>query len=306
MPGAAVPPPDEVAAGRPGLRYLVCGNVTLDRRAGGLFVPGGSAFYSSRTAAGLGATVRVATAAGPDFDPAVLGDVALEIRAAEATTVFENVHEPGGRRRPRVLASAGPNAPMVNGAGRPAGAWRTADVLHLAPILNEVTPREWVEAVRAPVVGLGLQGMLRRVGTDGDVHQPRWTPQPGSLDGVGTVFLGEDELVGQDDLVGRLVAAGVPLVVLTRAAHGCEIHAGPRIARVGAYPTHEVDPTGAGDVFAAAFLLALAGGADPVEAARLGAAAGSIAVEGVGGEALAHIGEARARAHAVRVLSTGS
>ena len=304
MPGPA--PPPEAVASAPGQRYLVCGNVTLDRRAGGLFVPGGSAFYCSRTAAGLGASVRVATAAGPDFDMSVLGDVAVEVRNRPATTIFENVHEPGGRRRQRVLASAGPITPLVNGAASQAGAWRTADVLHLAPILNEVTPRDWVDAVRARVVGLCLQGMLRRVGTDGGVHQPRWTPEPGSLDGVEAVFLGEDELVGQDDLVGRLVAAGVPLVVLTRSVHGCEIHAGPRIARVGAYPTHEVDPTGAGDVFAAAFLLALAAGADPVEAARLGAAAGSIAVEGVGGEALVHIGDARARAHAVRVLSTGS
>ena len=75
-----------------------------------------------------------------------------------------------------------------------------------------------------------------------------------------------------------------------------------RTRRVGAYPTREVDPTGAGDVFAAAMLLALSRGADPVDAARHGAAAASVVVEGVGGEALPRVGEAPGRAARVPVL----
>jgi sugar/nucleoside kinase (ribokinase family) len=63
-----------------------------------------------------------------------------------------------------------------------------------------------------------------------------------------------------------------------------------------------VDPTGAGDVFAAGYLFAIAGGAEPVEAARLGAAAASIVVEGVGGERLDRVGEAFERARSVPVL----
>jgi sugar/nucleoside kinase (ribokinase family) len=62
-----------------------------------------------------------------------------------------------------------------------------------------------------------------------------------------------------------------------------------------------LDPTGAGDVFAAAMLLALAAGQAPADAARLGAAAASIVVEGVGGEALGRIGEAWERRRRVRV-----
>jgi hypothetical protein len=216
-----------------------------------------------------------------------------------ATTIFENVHGPDGRRRQRVLASATPVHPRDLPGG---AAWREVDALHLAPVLDELVPRAWVEAVRARVVGLGVQGLLRRVGSGGEVHQPRWAPGPGTLEGVGVAFLGEDDLVGQDDLVGRLVAA-VPVVVLTRAARGCEVYADGCVARVGAFPAREVDPTGAGDAFAAGFLVALAEDADPVEAARLGAAAGSIAVEGVGGEALARMGEARERSRRVPVLA---
>jgi len=51
-------------------------------------------------------------------------------------------------------------------------------------------------------------------------------------------------------------------------------------------PRPEVDPTGAGDVFAAAFLVRYHEAADPVEAAVFAACAASCAVEGVGTSSL--------------------
>ena len=53
-------------------------------------------------------------------------------------------------------------------------------------------------------------------------------------------------------------------------------------------PCHdrEVDPTGAGDVFAAAFLVRYQETGDPLEAAAFGACAASCAVEGVGASTL--------------------
>jgi sugar/nucleoside kinase (ribokinase family) len=51
-----------------------------------------------------------------------------------------------------------------------------------------------------------------------------------------------------------------------------------------------VDPTGAGDVFAAAFLVALAKREPPLAAGVVAACAASIAVEGHGPSALAGLG----------------
>jgi sugar/nucleoside kinase (ribokinase family) len=121
---------------------------------------------------------------------------------------------------------------------------------------------------------------------------------------VDAAVVGEDEARGDPELVARLVA-DVPVVAFTHGARGCELFAGGRRRRIGVHPADEVDPTGAGDAFAAAFFLALARGADPVEAARLGAAAGSIVVEGRGGEALPRVGEAWARAGRVPLLDAG-
>ena len=47
-------------------------------------------------------------------------------------------------------------------------------------------------------------------------------------------------------------------------------------------PRPEKDPTGAGDVFAAAFLVRYQETGDPLEAAAFGACAASCAVEGIG------------------------
>jgi 1D-myo-inositol 3-kinase len=268
---------------------LAVGHVTLDRTARGL-VPGGSAYYASRSFAALGARARAFTAAGADFPAEALAGVEATIAAADRTTRFENAHGRDGRRSQRVEAAAPPLRPESLPA-----AWREADVLLLAPVLGEVDLRPWARAVHARVAAIGVQGWVRAVRPDGAVVQPRWDPDPADLAGVGAAVLGEDDLAGQGDLVARL-AAVVPIVVFTHGAHGCDVIERGRTRRVGVYPTREVDPTGAGDVFSAGLLLGLARGLGAVEAARLGAAAASVVVEGLAGDALPRVGEAWERA----------
>jgi 1D-myo-inositol 3-kinase len=274
---------------------LVCGNVTLDR-AGEALVPGGAAFYAAGALVALGADVRVLTAAGDDFPRAALAGAAVEVVAVRRTTRFENAHDPSGARAQRVETPAPPLDPA-----RIPAPWREPDVLLLAPVLGEIDPPGFGRAVRARTAGLGVQGLVRAIRTDGAVEQPPWRFDPASLACVDVAFVGEDDVRGQGDLVARLAGA-VRTVVFTHGAAGCEVRSAGRTRRVGVHAAREVDPTGAGDVFAAAFLLARAEGADDVEAARLGAAAASIAVEGVGGEALPRVREARARAARVPVL----
>ncbi len=265
--------------------FIVCGHVTLDR-TGDALLPGGSAFYASRALAALGARPRVLTAAGPDFPRAALAGVEAEIVPAPATTLFVNAYGPAGLRAQRVLSTAPPLDPL-----RLPAAWRGADVLLLAPVVGEVAVRAFAGAARARLVGLCVQGLVRDIAPDGAVR-----PRPLDLDRdalglVGAAVVGEDEARGDGTLVSRLARA-VPVVAFTHGARGCEVIVRGRTRRVGIHPADEVDPTGAGDVFAAGFLLALARGEDPLDAARLGAAAASIVVEGRGGEALPRVGEA--------------
>jgi sugar/nucleoside kinase (ribokinase family) len=115
------------------------------------------------------------------------------------------------------------------------------------------------------------------------------------------VVLSEDDLRGQGNLLERLVAA-VPVVAFTRGARGCDIIMRGHTTRVGVFPVEEVDPTGAGDVFAAGFLFAMAQGTPPAEAARLGAAAASFVVEAPGGTALPRVRDAFARMERIGIV----
>jgi sugar/nucleoside kinase (ribokinase family) len=273
---------------------LVCGNVTLDRASDG-FTPGGPAYYASRAWQALGSATRVLTAAGPDFPAAALAEIEALRLPSPATTRFHNQYGTDGARVQRVEATAGPLDPA-----RLPAAWRSPDVLHLAPVLDELDPAAFRAVVTPRLTGLCAQGLLRRVLPDGAVVQPRWEPDPALLAAADVVIVGEDDVRGQGDLLARLARA-VPVVAFTRGARGCEILERGRVHEVGVFTTREADPTGAGDVFAAGFLFALAQGASAVEAARLGAAAASFVVEAAGGEALPRVAGAFDRAGSVPV-----
>jgi hypothetical protein len=71
--------------------------------------------------------------------------------------------------------------------------------------------------------------------------------------------------------VDAILATGVRLLVRTREAHGVVVHTeGGLTLELPAAPTEVVDPTGAGDAFAAGFLDALLDGLDPAASAQRG------------------------------------
>jgi len=278
---------------------LVCGNVTLDRIPRG-FAPGGPAYYAGQAWRALGATTRVLTSAAVDFPRTALQGVSAEVVPATTTTVFDNRYGPDGSRTQRVEAQAVRLEP-----GRLPDGWRAPDVLHLVPVLSEVEVAAFRAATRPRLTGLCAQGLLRVVGPDGAVTQPPWRPDPALLAAVDVLVLSEDDLRGQGDLLARLAAA-VPVVAFTRGSGGCDLIVRGRPTHVGVFPVREVDPTGAGDVFAAGLLFAMAQGADPVEAARLGAGAASFVVEAPGGEALPRVEGAFGRGAQVPVERPGA
>jgi sugar/nucleoside kinase (ribokinase family) len=67
-------------------------------------------------------------------------------------------------------------------------------------------------------------------------------------------------------------------VVLKMGAQGCRIYTGCEVIAVPAFPVQEVDPTGAGDAFCAAFTVARLEGMPLAEAGRFANAVGALAV----------------------------
>ena len=131
--------------------------------------------------------------------------------------------------------------------------------LHVAPLVrSDFPPETLAELARGRHLLLDGQGLVRRpqVGPlqlDGDFD-------PGLLRHVTILKLAEDEasIVGDVDVPERIVTLG---------SRGAIVHADGRETHVVARPLPR-DPTGAGDAFAAAYLVSRAVGHSPAAAAR--------------------------------------
>jgi sugar/nucleoside kinase (ribokinase family) len=74
-----------------------------------------------------------------------------------------------------------------------------------------------------------------------------------------------------------------PMVAVTHGAQGADLYLnGQQRETFSGYPAREVDPTGAGDVFAAAFLLRLHESGDPRAAVDFANRVAALSVEGEG------------------------
>ena len=260
-------------------RLLAVGHVTWDRRPEG-DVLGGAVTYASLAARKLGWEAAVLTAAGPDFEPARdLPAVSVFCSASRATTRFRNEYDDEGVRHQQVTARASD----VDLAILP-DAWRDPDVLFLGPVAGEVSGRTAL-GFTAEVVGAAAQGWLRKVDGRGNVTVREWSDPGAELSGVHALFLSEEDLPGAALRLPELLRA-VPIVALTRGWRGLLLATRERTQEVIGLPRPEVDPTGAGDVFASAFLVRYQETGDPDEAAVFGACAASGAVEGIGASAL--------------------
>ncbi len=242
---------------------LTAGHLTRDRIPSG-FAPGGGVWYVAHAwrATGRGLDVRAVTAADPTHVPAHWPG-ALAIQAAPVTTTFHNTYGPEGRTM-RLEAQA----PPVD-ASRLAPDWRRCDVLLLAPVAGELDPAAWLAAVDAGISAAGLQGWLKQRVGDRFVPRPRGL-DPGRLRGLDVAFLSDEDYGGDEAWLASLRDA-VPRVVLTHGAEGYTVFEGGRGARASVEPVGEVDPTGAGDTFAAGTVAALAMRSGLAEAARVGA-----------------------------------
>jgi sugar/nucleoside kinase (ribokinase family) len=222
--------------------YLLIGHVTADLRQGER-VLGGTVSYAAGIAHALGHSVAVLTSCAVD-EPLVqplrsLG--ALHVIPAEQTTTFENIYE-GDQRRQTLHAWAN-----VLYAQDIPQTWLTAPVVHLAPVAAELDASLFAAFPHSTIL-LTPQGLMRRWDASGVVSFRYWC-DAALLRYVSVVVFSRQDVQAMPEIAAQYAAA-VPHVVVTDGANGgVYYHDGvPRAYR--AYPAHEADPTGAGDVFA--------------------------------------------------------
>ena len=262
------------------IEFVAVGHLAVDRRNGHRSL-GGSAAYGSLTASRLGLSTAMVTAVGEDFDffdP--LEGIETHFHRSGASTSFENIYQ-GEIRRQRLHGLASPlveeDLAVLEG--------RLAEdaVVLFCPIAKEVQA-PFGRLVEQGLSGVAPQGFFRSWDDQGAIHPAPWEDAPRRLAEADFVSLSVSDVPDPDRLVRRL-AGRVPVFALTESEEGARIYADGRMVHVPAFRRDPRDPTGAGDVFAASFLVALRASRDPLEAARFACCAASFAVErdGIGG-----------------------
>lgn len=248
---------------------------------------GGTATFATVQAQRLGLRVGVVTRVGPEVSLSEsLPGVTVAGASATCTTSFENVYE-DGRRRQRVLSRAEP----VSAEDIPLE-WRRAPTVLLGPVCGEVPPG-LAAAFPGSLVAVSAQGWLRLVDRNRRVWRRAWEG-PRFWSGCQVLFVSDEDLGRRRDQLAPWTAE-VPIVALTRNRRGARIHMERRWRSIGAFPAREVDPTGAGDVFAAAFLVRYRETADVGETMRFASAAAACSIEAPGTEGIAGREEIEAR-----------
>ena len=241
------------------LDYLVIGTITADVMDSGL-VPGGTVTYSGRTAQALGLTTAVLTTAGPEIDTeAWLPGMVVHTVLAEETTTFTNVYAETGR-----MQTIHGVADNITRADLPAE-WPEPAIVHLGPLVREVDP-DFVHAFANSLVGLTPQGWMRVWDENGIVSARDWPEAESTLPYADVVILSQEDLLDAQMLTRYRQLS--KLLVLTESAAGCIVFTGDEQWSIPAPEVPEINPTGAGDIFAAAFLTYMwRTGGDPLQAA---------------------------------------
>lgn len=239
--------------------YLIIGHITHDLTPDGILI-GGTASYSSLTARALGHQVGIVTACNGCLDAPELAGIPIAGMRSEESTTFENIQTPHGRiqrihkRAPDLTLSLVPDH------------WRKAPIVHLAPVAGEVDPA-LVRAFPDSLIGLTPQGWMRSWDNTGQVHFSEW-PEAGFVLGNATAAVFSIEDVQNDERYIEEFSSHIRILAVTEGAAGARIYWNGDVRRFRPPVMTEVDPTGAGDIFAAAFFSRLHQTHDPWEAGR--------------------------------------
>ncbi len=254
--------------------FLVIGHVVQDVVQDG-YIVGGTATYSSITARNLGRKPGIVTRLAPDFIlPDVLHDIDVHRTSSAQTTTFHNIYRDGHREQ-FIRALADPIQPEDVPAG-----WRGVSIVHLGPLTRELDAR-FARLFPHSLVGVTPQGWLRQWDASGRVRMRLWEEAPEILPQIDFLVLSEEDLNGNIALMDEY-ARLTRIAVMTQGPRGCTVFEDGKKIMVPGFPVAEVEPTGAGDVFAAAFLVRLEETKDPIESARFANATASFCVQAPG------------------------
>ena len=245
--------------------YLAVGHVAADITPTGVQL-GGTVSFAALTARALGMRVGIVTSSGKDAPLQALDGIQILNIPSEFSTTFENIKTESGRKQ-TLHHQAAPilleHIPQV---------WRNAPIIHLAPIACELDST-LPENLSRSLLGITPQGWMRTWDENGQVTATAWENNEQALRYAGAVVMSVEDINrdlsagGCAELVEEM-AHHTRILCLTEGENGAVLYWNGDRRRFRPIEVEEVDATGAGDIFAAAFFVRLYSTRDPWEAAR--------------------------------------
>lgn len=256
--------------------YLMIGHITLDKTPHGLRL-GGTTTFSSLMAKALGLRVGIVTSWGTEISLGPLADIPIINLPAEHSTTFENISTTKGRIQSifHVANTLDINLIPVE--------WLSAAIVHIGPVAQEVEPTI-VRHLANSLVGVTPQGWLRTWDTHGSVMPTEWPEAAFVLNNVGAAVISVED-VGHDESRIEELATACRVLAVTEGSEGVRLFWNGDVRRFRSPEVEQVDTTGAGDIFAAAFFFRMYTTRDPWESARFATqlAASSVTRSGLEG-----------------------
>ncbi len=251
--------------------YLVIGHITQDITPSGL-VLGGTVAYASLTAQALGLRVGIVTACNPNLSIGELNGIPMVIKPSANTSTFENIQKPGGR-----IQYLHHRADEI-GMDCVPPIWRQTPIVHLGPLANEVD-RSMIAAFPNSQVSMTPQGWMRKWDNRKRISFQPW-PDEDTLKYLpkATAAIMSIEDVEENEERVDEIASKIPILAVTEGADGARLYWNGDLRRFRPPKMKEVDPLGAGDIFAAAFQYRLYATRNPWEAARFATQLASFSV----------------------------
>jgi len=253
--------------------YLVIGHVAHDLTPGGPHL-GGTVSYSALTARALGLRVGAVTASGPETSLESLKDIPVISIDSPQSTTFENIYTEHGR-----VQFLRAQASRIDFNSVPE-TWRRTPIIHLAPLADEIDS-VLPKGFSPTLLGITPQGWMRQWDAEGRVSSRAWVNSEAALMQADAVVISREDVRGDDEVIEHM-AHQTRVLAVTEGAAGSVLYWHGDRRRFRALQVKDVDATGAGDVFAAAFFVRLLTTRDPWEAARFATLLASHTVTRVG------------------------
>ncbi|MBN1679203.1 MAG: hypothetical protein JW966_02855 [Anaerolineae bacterium] len=232
--------------------YLLIGHIAHDVTPQGPQL-GGTVSYAAHTAAAFGLKVAILTSTRPQ--ELLLADLphgaSVHSVPSEHTTIFENIYTDSGRTQYIHHRAQTLTPDMLPPA------WRSAKLVHLAPIANEIDLAFAAFFADRPIC-VTPQGWMRHREPDGLVTTMPWDAAEYVLP-YSTVAVLSEEDIRHDPSLEYTFANMAPLLILTRAERGGTVYYQGEARQFAAHRVTQVEPTGAGDIFATVFHILYSG-----------------------------------------------